>query len=220
MDPEFWQQRWEENNIGFHKDEVNLYLKSYWCDLLLDVAVRSPVLVPLCGKSNDMIWLNQQGHDVLGVEISPVAVEAFFAENNLTPEIEQAGDHEVWRSGTIEIIRGDFFTLPRETFKHILCVYDRASLVALPQNMREQYVRHLEEILLRRARILLVTLEYPQQLMDGPPFSVNHHEVERLYQDHFNIELVTQMDVLEQNTHLQDKGLDSLIEKVYKLVRK
>jgi thiopurine S-methyltransferase len=219
MEPQFWHERWQQQQIGFHKQEINLYLKFFWPGLGLGDAADCPVLVPLCGKSNDLLWLNRQGHEVLGVEISPIAVQAFFEENHLTPEITRVGELEYWRSGTIEIICGDFFAVPKEAFSHIVAVYDRASLVALPAEMRDRYASRLMELLGDRASILLVTLEYPQEQMNGPPFSVTREEVESLYQHHFTIELAAEMDVLDDNAHLKEKGVTRLIEKVYKLNR-
>ena len=58
MDEAFWQRRWARNEIGFHLNEVNPYLRRHWPSLKLAQGAR--VLVPLCGKSLDMAWLADQ----------------------------------------------------------------------------------------------------------------------------------------------------------------
>lgn len=219
MEPDFWHSRWQKNEIGFHKDGVNLYLQSYWEHLELELPARCPVLVPLCGKSNDLLWLNRQGHPVLGVEISPIAVEAFFRENGLEPEISKRDGIEHWRHGDIEIICGDLFALPRETFQEIGAVYDRASLVALPEGLRRRYAEFLSGALPDKVKILLVSLEYPQEQMDGPPFSVSDGEVRANYGGNFEITALASQDMLHDNPHLQQRGVTRLLEKVYKLSR-
>ncbi|MDE2387962.1 MAG: thiopurine S-methyltransferase, partial [Betaproteobacteria bacterium] len=84
MQKEYWQERWNRNDTGFHQTEINPYLREFWQRLQLSPA--STVLVPLCGKSLDMLWLRQQGHAVLGVELSTIAAQAFFTENKLAPQ--------------------------------------------------------------------------------------------------------------------------------------
>jgi thiopurine S-methyltransferase len=215
MQHEFWHQRWQQNQIGFHSDEINRHLHQQWPKL--GIKPNSRVFVPMCGKSNDMLWLLAQGYQVVGVELSPLAVEAFFSDNGLQPIQRQQGNFVISESGRIQILCGDFFALRTADLGNIDAVYDRASLVALPQDMRIDYTSHLSALLKPGAKMLLVAFDYPQHEMPGPPFSVQDEEVERLYRDWCDIELLANVDVLEQELHLKERGLSRLHEQVYRL---
>src|SRR5450759_1589189 len=220
MKKDFWLERWEREEIHFHQDEFNPYLHQYWHDLQL--ARDSRVFVPLCGKSHDMLWLREQGHRVLGVELSAIAVQAFFKENGYAPQHDSP--HQVTgrkfdrcEANGISILCGDFFDLSKDDLANVTGVYDRASLIALPPEMRERYVRHLVSILPPATQILLITLDYPQPEMQGPPFSVSLGEVEALYREHAEVRLLAQPDVLSQNPRFQQRGLSRLRENIFLL---
>lgn len=221
MQHDFWHQRWQNNEIGFHQQEVNPYLAHYYGHLGPDIAARSKlrVFVPLCGKSQDMIWLAQNGYSVVGVEVSQIAVEDFFRENELPLEKSEQGAHIKYSSGQIEIWQGDYFSLQREQLGAISDVYDRASLIALPPEMRQDYATKMSELLVPDERIMLVTLSYDQAQMGGPPFSVSEDEVRSLYQDHFQIDKLAARNILEQEERFKQKGLTALHETAYKLKR-
>lgn len=214
MEADFWRNRWENNLTGFHLDEVNLHLKENWAALNVKPGMR--IFVPLCGKSLDLIWLANQGYEVVGIELSPLAVEAFFAENNLKVERTHVAGLEYWQSESISLFCGDFFALTAETLGQIDAVYDRASLIALPQAMRQDYAAKLTEIC-QSAPKLLVTLEYDQSKMDGPPFSVSEDEVRALYQANYQIKQLSAQDVLGDNAKFREKGLDFMNECIYQL---
>lgn len=179
MQPDFWHQRWSDNQIGFHQDAPTPLLLKYWPTLGIEPQAR--VFVPLAGKSLDMAWLASQGHRVLGVELSQVAIEQFFAEHALTPEVHetQYGRHYV--SGLVELICGDAFGLDEAALRDCAAVFDRAALIALPPELRKRYASELYTRLPRGCRGLLITLEYPQHERAGPPFSVEEDEVGALY---------------------------------------
>lgn len=214
MEANFWHERWDKNLIGFHLNEINPYLKQYWSRLKQKSGAR--VFVPLCGKSLDLIWLAEQGFQVVGIELSPLAIEAFFAENKLTVEHRQIGGIDYWMSEKISIFCGDFFDLSTEILGPVAAVYDRASLIALPPSKREDYAIKLTE-LAQAAPKLLVTLEYEQLKMDGPPFSVSEKEVRSLYQGHYQINLLSAQDVLGDNERFREKGLEFMNESIYQL---
>ncbi len=212
MQKKYWLDRWERKDIGFHQNEINSHLHEYWQELQL--APGSKVFVPLCGKSRDMLWLDQQGHTVLGVELSAVAAQAFFTENGLIPQYRVHDPFTHLEANDIHILCGDFFDLCKNDVAEVTAVYDRAALIALPPEMRKRYIHHLLHILPPATQILLITLDYPQYEMSGPPFPVSMDEVTSLYQSHAGITLLTQQDVLEQNLRFQERGLSRLQENI------
>ena len=109
MERDFWLERWENNQIGFHQDEFSPYLKGHWAKLEADT--DSQVFVPMAGKTRDMLWFTNKGHDVLGIELSELAVNAFFAENELEVTESKVGDHVHYHADKIKFLCGDFFHL-------------------------------------------------------------------------------------------------------------
>lgn len=217
MEEAFWQARWAQGQIGFHLQEVNPYLQQHWPSL--SIAPGSQVLVPLCGKSLDMAWLAGQGLRVLGVELAERAVEDFFAEQGLQPEVEQQGVLRLYRAAGVEIYCGDFFNVQAEHVAGCTALYDRAALIALPETMRARYVEHLAAILPGNCRGLLVSLEYAQEDMSGPPFSVSQAEIDARLSPYWQIELLARHDVLNENWRFLQRGLSSLHESIYRLQR-
>ncbi len=171
--------------------------------------------MPLCGKSRDMMWLHEQGHAVMGVELSTMAARAFFDEHHLSPQVTRCGSFECLTSGTIQIWCGDIFDLTATDLANVHTVYDRAALVALPPAMRQRYVAHLLGMLPAALDILLITLNYPQHEMTGPPFAVTPSEVESLYTRRATLTCLQQLDVLAQNPRFGERGLSRLQENVY-----
>ncbi|MBH3406211.1 thiopurine S-methyltransferase [Pseudomonas glycinae] len=214
MQPEFWHKKWESNQIGFHQPEVNPYLQRYWPGLAIPAQAR--VLVPLCGKSLDLLWLAGRGHQVLGVELSQRAVEDFFREQQLQPQVSEQGDFKVYRAGAIELWCGDFFSLTVADVAGCTALYDRAAMIALPPAMRERYAAHLQSIL-PTCRGLLVTLDYDQSQMPGPPFSVDDAEVQRLLGSVWRVEMLEQQDVLGDSWKFVQAGVTRLEERVYRI---
>jgi len=215
MEKEFWLERWEKWEIGFHQNTVNPYLSRFWPGL--NLADECEVFVPLCGKSSDLLWLRGLGHKVLGIELSDIAVQAFFRDNGYLPQRNAGERFTSYEADRISILCGDFFELDKDDLSQIESVYDRASLIALPPEMRKKYVRHLVNILPPAIQILLITLDYSQMEMPGPPFAVSSDEVQSLYRDFGEIRLLAQQDVLEQNPHFKARGLTGLKENVFLL---
>jgi thiopurine S-methyltransferase len=218
MEKEFWLERWERAEIGFHQDAVNPHLARHWGKL--GAAPGSAVFVPLCGKSLDMVWLRGKGHPVVGVELSPLAVEAFFDEQGISPSTTHGARFQQCEADGIRILCGDFFDTTPADLDGAVTVFDRASLVALPPEMRQRYAQHMLDILPAGARTLLVAFEYDQSQMGGPPFAVTPAEVRALYSGGAEVELLERADVLEDNAHFKARGLSALHENIFMLTRK
>lgn len=216
MEPAFWHQRWAAQQIGFHQSEINAYLCRHWPSL--GVASGSQVLVPLCGKSLDLLWLAEQGHRVLGVELSREAVAAFFEAGKLTPRVEKRGAFEVWHVEQLQVWCGDAFALTAANLADCSAFYDRAALIALPPAMRQRYLAHLQQSLPQAVQGLLITLEYDQALISGPPFCVPEHEV-REGLTGWQINMLEQCEIVQESPRFVAAGVDRLMERVYRLAR-
>jgi thiopurine S-methyltransferase len=215
MEPEFWLERWRRGETGWHLDEVNRHLTELWPRLGLSTDTR--VFVPLCGKTLDLLWLASRSHRVLGVELSRLAVESLFADNGLTPTVAEEPSFMRFRVDELEVLCGDFFDLAPGHLAGVGAVYDRASLIALPPGQRARYAAHLDRVLPDTVPRLLITLEYDQSRMDGPPFSVHPEEVQSLFGVRHRITELAGFDVLDESARFRARGLEGLRERVYRL---
>ncbi|MEJ6552850.1 thiopurine S-methyltransferase [Psychrobacter pacificensis] len=195
MNPEFWHKRWQEKRIGFNQSAVNPLLTEYIDHL--DLAVGSRIFVPLCGKSIDMVWLAAQGYDVVGVELVETAVQAFFAEQNIQPIVSQHVENPDIKYYQGQLVDGDeqrnitlwaadIFALTSTDLGTIDAIYDKAALIALPADMRPDYSEQIRKVS-DNAPQLLITLNYDQNKKDGPPFSINHEQLQQYYGSHYQI---------------------------------
>lgn len=184
MNEEFWQSRWRENQIGFHEHKPNELLVAYF--RRLELKENDTIFVPLCGKSVDLDWLVLQGLQVVGIEFNEQAVAEVFARQNQEPEITQTGSLRRYRTESMTLFAGDLFNLQAAHLGDIGGVYDRAALVALEPETRVKYAEHIAAIS-NKAPQLLITFDYDQELMAGPPFSVPGNEIQALYGSHFQI---------------------------------
>ena len=210
-----WESRWQEGRIGFHLLQVNTYLRRFSAHLLKSEPEN--IFVPLCGKTLDLPWLANRTKKVVGVELVSQAVEEFYAENEISYSIQPAGKLQLFQNDSINIFQGDFFDLTQEKTGLFEAIYDRGSIVALASSERQKYVEHLLSFLAPGGRLLLITLEYDQEQMSGPPFSVADAEIEILFSQYGELELLETCDILDER--LRNKGLDGILERVYQLVK-
>lgn len=188
VEPAFWSARWEEGRIGFHEGHVNENLAKHVARL----AGSKRILVPLCGKAEDMAFLANQGHEIVGIELSPLAIRAFFDEHGLVAESHADSSGVVVHSaGPYRLLEGDLFKVTPALLGPVDAFYDRAALVALPGDMRASYATHLRTLLGAPARGLVILFEFDQDKFPGPPFSVTSEELRRHFPD-ATIELLHQ----------------------------
>ena len=175
---EDWIARWQQGRIGWHESEGNIYLHRHWPKL----APGTTVLVPLCGKSTDLIWLASQGMDVTGVELSDVAVKTFFAENKLEYTQSRKGKLDCYSAESlpVRIYCGDYFDYEGKPADSL---YDRGSLSAMPRTERPHYVQHTKTLLGPDATRMIIALEFDQDRVVGPPFSTMPEELEQYWPD-------------------------------------
>lgn len=192
MEAQFWHERWERGEIGFHESQVNPALVQHLGRL--NLARGSRIFLPLCGKTLDFAWLLAQGHQVAGVELSSLAIDELFVSLGMTPAVTPAGALTRYSAKNIDIWVGDIFALSSSELGRVDAIYDRAALVALPEDMRNRYAAHLIS-LTQTAPQLLITYEYDQHLYEGPPFSVPEEELQRHYDGTYQLELLAQMQI-------------------------
>ena len=217
MDPDFWLKRWQQNETGFHQDKVQPALAKHWPGLGIQKGAR--VFVPLCGKSLDMTWLDDQGHTAVGSELSELAVDAYFQDRGQTASVREHDGFTVKTAGSVEIWCGDFFALKREHV-NATAAYDRAALVAMPPEMQKKYADKLAELMPFASQTLLIGLDYKQAEMKGPPFAIPRIAVQTLFEDDFNITLIEARDGLAKSDHLAKRGVTYLEEAAYLLRRR
>ncbi len=219
MKQDFWLERWEHKQIGFHQPTGHPWLREHWPQLSLVAASR--VLVPLCGKSQDMLWLAEQGHRVTGIELSEIAAREFF---------DEAGPEPIDASATALSIASSAMTSRFAWAISSICraaelarfegFYDRAALIALPDDMRRAYVDHLMSGLRRGATGLLITFDYDPAVMNGPPFNVDDEDVGALYGRYAHVDLLAERRGLPESDHLRDRGLTDARDGIYRIVRR
>jgi thiopurine S-methyltransferase len=227
MDPDFWHERWRTRQVGFHQPAPHPFLERWWPSLGVPSGAR--VYVPLCGKSLDMVWLAVRGYQVVGSELSEIAVAEFFGEHpqnagaaaNTARQvtIEERGAFKVHRRGAYELWQGDALQLTPELLGPVQAAYDRAALVALPPAMRRTYVQNFAELMPQDSRTLLIAFEYAQHLKAGPPFSVEPDEVSQLYGAAFRVEQLERIDIIGESPKFAAAGLNALYEVAYALTR-
>ena len=215
--PQYWRRRWAEGRIGFHRNEVNPLLARFYPRL--ELAPGDSVFVPLCGKSVDMAWLAERGHPVIGCEVSGAAIAGFFEAAALSPQTNSDGNLRVWRAGPYTLYEGDYFQLTPRQVGAARAVYDRGALIALPKAARRAYLGHMRDLCGVGVKTLLITLDYDQAAMPGPPFAVDYEEVVWQYAFDHVIEFLAERDVLEEEQKFKQRGLNALTEWAYLLTR-
>jgi thiopurine S-methyltransferase len=212
MDNNYWLNRWKQNQTGWHQKEVEPALINFFSKLN-----QLRVFVPLCGKSLDLIWLANQGHEVVGVELSALGCETFFAENRIPVKKTIQDDFTLYQGSHITILNGDFFNLTPNHIGSFNAVYDRAALIALPPPIRPLYADHLLKLIRScsqksKFEFLQITLERIPSDTSGPPFSINSQEIQQLYGKELNISTLSR-----EKVDMGDLGQTQTEESVYRL---
>ncbi|MDX1617270.1 MAG: thiopurine S-methyltransferase [Balneolaceae bacterium] len=216
MEISYWKSRWNSENTGWHMQQVYPHLKTYWHRLELEADYS--VLVPLCGKSLDLRWLAGQGHQVFGIEVSEIAVRQFFEETGLEWRERKKGPFTVYDSEKIQLWQGNFFDLRPSWLPPVDAIYDKAALIALPEEKRARYADLLLRFAADHTSILMNSFEYNPEEMNGPPFPVFEEELRRLFGGRFTLDLLHQESIFDRLTKFRRRGLSSyLVEKLYLL---
>jgi thiopurine S-methyltransferase len=210
-----WHKYWEENRIAFHEGQVNPYLKRFLP--IYNLQPGDTVFMPLCGKAVDIFWLTQQGFNVIGVELSEIAVRSFFEESELEFSHQQYNRFNLFRSDKISLFQGNYMHLESSDIAACKLVYDRASIIAIESFNRSSYVQKMLEIIPARTPMLMVTLDYDQQVMSGPPYAVSSEEIRQLFAPDYETILLHSSEQIEERPRWRENGLSSLIESALSL---
>ena len=202
----FWLEKWQKGDIGFHQAGTHVFLRQYWPTLREKqrFSKAQRIFIPLCGKSLDMLWLWKQGCHIQGIELSKIAIQAFFSENKLKFEVQSESIGQVYKYQELQIWQGDFWDLNSQHLGHIDIVYDRAALVALPARMRQLYTQHIQK-LAPKAAIFLITIEYKAGLFKGPPFCLEEAAVEDLYAKNYTITILAERQAEVKSFPVREK---------------
>lgn len=207
----FWEGRWASGQIGFHRLEPNSLLR----DHISFYEGRKRVYVPLCGKSLDLVYLREQGHEVIGSEFVPLAIEQFFQELGEKPKVVKRGDLRVHSVDGISIVEGDAFQMDATHFGGAAdAVFDRGSLVAIDPRSRNKFADAFLRVLAPQGRIGSVVFEYDQSKIDGPPWSVGHNDMEALFGDRGSVRLLGERPEAV-STRLAEAGVQDVAERMY-----
>ncbi|MGM8850973.1 thiopurine S-methyltransferase [Salinicola halophyticus] len=219
MQHDFWQARWESDQLGFHLVFVHPILKRNLASFGLPAGAR--IFLPLCGKTLDIGWLLDQGYRVVGAELSEIAVAQLFEELKVEPVIDEWAGGRRWQHAGLTVFQGDIFQLTAQDLRPVEIgpidlVYDRAALVALPPAMRPAYAEQILG-LSDAAPQLLITFEYDPAEKDGPPFPVLPAEIERHYASRYMLDELSRKDVLQSSLNFREAGVTRFVEVAWRL---
>ncbi|MCH8550370.1 MAG: thiopurine S-methyltransferase [Natronospirillum sp.] len=213
MDTDYWEDRWATGDTPWQLEQVNPLLQRFLPDL--QVASGSRVLVPLCGQSLDMLWLRDQGYQVVGIELSEQSIRGFLEHHDLQAEKASFDWGIRYALPGLDLLHADIFALDAVQVGPVDLIWDRAALVALPQAMRADYIRQLMALTPTRPPLLCWTLEYEQQQVAGPPFSVWLDEVERLLGRDAAVTTLLHRDSLARSPGFREAGVSALQERLW-----
>nr|XP_039272611.1 thiopurine S-methyltransferase-like [Styela clava] len=145
MSLEEWENvYWKKDFTPFHKTDGPHTLLIEFYDFIFGLKQRHRIFVPLCGKTKSMLWLASKGHDVVGLEYSPIAVKSFFDDNGL---LFECSDHtnsklKIFKAVglNITIFQGDIFDANAQVLGTFDVIWDRGSFTSIYPPKRPRYL--------------------------------------------------------------------------------
>ena len=215
MEPDFWLQRWSDDRIGFHQEDLNPYLLENWPH----GHDAQNTLVPLCGKTLDLRFLSEFGA-VTGVELSDIAIRDFFEEWNQNATRSNREGISCTSANGVCLMEADFFNLPVSMYGSFSHAYDRAAMIALPPDTQGRYMQQLSQLLSPKGFVLSVTIEYPHREIPGPPFSISVDEMVSRAGPYFEVEVLESIDTWRPESRLAQEGISALQTHVFGLTKR
>jgi thiopurine S-methyltransferase len=214
-----WKTRWEQGMTGWHNQNVNQNLQNH-ANILFENTESPRVLIPLCGKSLDIIWLEAQSASVIGIEFVQKAIEEFYQEQDSTPHIEVINKLPHHSVGGITLICADIFEATPARIGQFDAIYDRAALVALPLEKRQEYADHCLALLNSGGTILLITYNTHRSETLGPPFPIKDGVIPTLYKNASECILLEEStQTKEDNPRLAKRNLEWSKTAIWKIVK-
>jgi len=211
MEASFWHKCWQRNTLGFHQETIHPFLESRLMPCL--TGKEQQVFVPLCGKSLDMFWLAEH-MAVVGSELSDIACHDFFSEQHITYHKTREKGFNCFSYNNICLWQGDFFKLSSSTFTPFDWIYDRAAIIALPKDLQKKYVQHLLSFMSEGTKMLLISIEFPEHELSGPPFPVTERDISELF-DGYSVQCIAVQPLKDKRFAQRRFNVTSLIEKAY-----
>jgi len=216
MKPSFWQKCWQRNTLGFHQETVHPFIEQFLLPQL--TTATQHVFVPLCGKSLDMLWFAKR-MKVSGAELSEIACRSFFQERELPYQEDQYDSFNVFSFENIKLWQGDFFKLSPKSIEKNDWIYDRAAIIALPQEMQQQYAQHLSRFISDNTTLFLISLEFPQEELEGPPFSIPSSKIKQLF-SHYEVNCIAENELEDKKFAQRTFNVNKLVERLYLIKKK
>lgn len=211
MDLDYWKKRWQEDETGWHHDEVHPLLQKYYD--LYNLSHHHHFFFPLCGKTLDIDWALEKGHQVTCVEVSTIAIEEIAKRLHIHWRIENNGPFTVYSYDKLTIYQGDFFSIPKITFPKIDFVFDRAAVVAVDPSRRKEYANIYAQ--LQPSTILFILYRYDKKASTAPPFSFESGEIQNIINNDFEIKMLETKEILNEVPKFKSRNIDEFYREVY-----
>jgi methyl halide transferase len=165
LDQNYWNTRYQSNEIGWDLGQVSPPLKAY-IDQLADKNVR--ILIMGCGNAYEADYLLENGFTAITlIDISPLLVESLQEKYKNKSEIQ--------------VILGDFF---KHQGQYDL-VLEQTFFCAINPSLRQSYADKMNEIIVPQGK--LVGLMFNKEFdFAGPPFGGTQSQYEGYFAPYFS----------------------------------
>ena len=189
---EFWQQRYEQDSIGWDMGQVSPPLKAY-IEQLPESAKKDAILVPGAGNAYEVGYLHEQGFtNVTLVDFAPAPIKDFTERYPNFP--------------ADKLICADFFDLSAEQYQFDW-VLEQTFFCAINTSRRDEYVEKIVRLLKPKGKLigLLFDKNFGRQ---EPPFGGTKDEYQQRFEARFDIEIMEPSD----NSHPARQGSELFIK--------
>lgn len=189
---EFWQQRYEQDSIGWDMGEVSPPLKAY-IDQLPESVKDQAILVAGAGNAYEVGYLHEQGFtNVTLVDFALAPIEAFAERYPDFP--------------STHLICADFFSLSPEQYQFDW-VLEQTFFCAINPSRRDEYVKQMAALIKPKGKLigLLFDKDFGR---DEPPFGGTKDEYQQRFEINFDIEIMEP----SYNSHPARQGSELFIK--------
>lgn len=197
---EDWKKRWEQQETpGWQRSQVDVHLQEHVKELTQGEPNAS-ILVTWCGKSLDVPWLCSQGYNVVGVELSEIAVRKMFEENSIPHSVAKEGGLTSYQAKDrkLKVFSGDYYKLTPGVAGMFEAVWDNNAFGAAEIADRQKYIAILLSMLKPNGRILLGSWEYGAVVRNSAPFSLSRELVKELFQDKLIVQFLGKCELFSE----------------------